>query len=138
MTPSQVIIAKFNARFGFHLPDDTNLFFIEGYCRVVHAVDLADEIKTVIEQLTPELKQIMSKYKELMEKKAANHAICEQLDEEIKKLNPDEVWVCFYKEGAYKPEVLPTEKLAMAYNTTIVEKVVRYVLPQETNETKQD
>jgi len=38
------LIQEFNERFGFQLPMDTNLFFLEGYCRVVHAHDLADKI----------------------------------------------------------------------------------------------
>jgi hypothetical protein len=50
MTPNKTLVEKFNERFGFQLPLDTNLFFLEGYCRVVHAIDLADKIAVAIEQ----------------------------------------------------------------------------------------
>ena len=44
MIMNNALIQEFNERFGFQLPMDTNLFFLEGYCRVVHAHDLADKI----------------------------------------------------------------------------------------------
>jgi len=47
---NNALIQEFNERFGFQLPNDTNLFFLEGYCRVVHAHDLADNIAVANEQ----------------------------------------------------------------------------------------
>jgi len=50
MIMNNALIQEFNERFGFQLPNDTNLFFLEGYCRVVHAHDLADNIAVANEQ----------------------------------------------------------------------------------------
>jgi len=49
-TLNKSLVEEFNNRFGFNLPLDANLYFLEGYCRVVHAHDLADNIAVANEQ----------------------------------------------------------------------------------------
>jgi hypothetical protein len=50
MALNKSLVEEFKNRFGFNLPLNANLFFLEGYCRVVGAVDLADKIAVALEQ----------------------------------------------------------------------------------------
>jgi len=73
----------------------------------------------------------MSRYKELVEKKAANHAICEQIDAELKTMTPEEVFVVYYKEiHGVKPAIHFCESEAKKDCPNLQKEIVRYVLPQ--------
>jgi hypothetical protein len=83
----------------------------------------------------------MSKYKELVEKRAANHAICEAIDKELETIQPPELWVVFYKkEHDTLPTAHTTEADAKEKYSILQEKIVRYVLPETplTDEPKTD
>ena len=74
----------------------------------------------------------MNKYKELSEKLAANHAVCESIQAELKTVQPPEMWVVIYKaEHKAHPTSHPTEEEAKNAWPSLQEKIVRYVLPQE-------
>lgn len=72
----------------------------------------------------------MNRYSELKEKLALNHSVCQSIESELKTIQPPEMWICFYKDKQYEPEAFDNEKEAMEYRTCMIEKVVRYVLPQ--------
>jgi len=73
----------------------------------------------------------MSTYKELRAKLESNHAVCKQIESELQTMQPDEIWVCFFKEKIHKAAAFPSEKEAREHCACIVEKVVRYVLPNQ-------
>lgn len=80
----------------------------------------------------------MSKYQDLKAKLDSNHAVCESIKSELEKLTPDEVWVCiFQKERNISPSAFFDEKEARNHCTSIVEKVVHYVLPAEIEQMKE-
>ena len=74
----------------------------------------------------------MNKYKELIEKRAANHAVCEAIDKELEAIQPPEMWIVFYKkEHDTPPTAHTTEADAKEKYSSLQEKIVRYVLPEE-------
>lgn len=72
-----------------------------------------------------------NKYKELKDKLEANHAVCEGLKAELDTMQPPEIWVCYYENKMHAPEVITSEAEAKTVWPTLVNKIVRYVLPEE-------
>lgn len=76
----------------------------------------------------------MNKYQDLVEKRAASHALCAEIDAELEKMQPPEVWIAFHADK--KIYAFHSEKEASEWAKCFIKSVVRYILPDPIAEAK--
>lgn len=77
----------------------------------------------------------MKTYKELSAELKSNHANCEAIEKEMDGILPDEIYVAIFdkahKDKDGKMYAYTTPEMAKETFSSLVEKVVRYVLPPQ-------